>query len=85
MKGEWKSSDKAVLGGWLFHATLYASPEHGEVPIPSTWGFYPSWPLKAIAQFDGTESKSHQSSFPQLQVLTELGCFSANPFTECDS
>lgn len=84
MQGEWESSDKAVLRGWLFHATLYASPEQ-EVPIPSTWRFYPSWALKAIAQFDGTESKSNQSSFPQLQVLAELGCFSANPFTECDS
>jgi len=48
-------------------------------------GFYPcGTSSKAVTQFDGTESKSHQSSVTWLQVLAEWGFFSDNPSMECD-
>lgn len=36
--------------------------------------------MKTVTQFDGPESKSHQSSIPQLQVLAELRFFCGKLF-----
>lgn len=56
---ELKSSGTVVLRGHLV-ALVYANPEGGAAPTPSTGGFYPGGTSsKAVTQFNGTESKSH--------------------------